>query len=299
MEQCSKEGRDRTRKHIIATLTKATDILTIPTVVQNILEITSSKDSSVTDLTDIIEGDPALTTRILSVANSAYYGFVKKVSTVSHAVVILGFEEIKNIALGMTVLRFFDRRGSVFIERLWRHSFAVGIATRMVASYLNLKLEGKYFVGGLLHDIGKIFLYQYTPEIYTILISEMDRDDNMFTYHNLEDVICGISHEEIGGRLLNSWMFPVDITEPVYLHHRPSLAKHDPMFVICVHLADILCNIKGISPIKDNFFLPVDRDILDIIYGLKEDFGTDDMLYLLSRLDIEIERHSGFLSAFK
>ncbi len=290
---------EETRKHILDTLDKAQEILTLPSVIQKVLEITSSRNSSVSELKDIIESDPALTTRILSVANSAYYGFVRKVSTVSHAVVVLGFEEIKNIVLSMSVLRLFDRKGSVFVENLWRHSLAVAVATRMVASHLGLKLEGKYFVGGLLHDIGKIFLYQYMPEVYRVLLKEMLSQDNNYTYHRLEALICGISHEEIGGRLLNSWGFPIDITDAVKYHHRPGLALKDKVFTVCIHIADILCSIKGITPLKDHFFLPVDRDILDVLYSLKENFATDDMIHLLERLDLEIERHSSFVTMFR
>ncbi len=299
MEDNIKSPMAETRKHILDTLDKAQEILTLPSVIQRILEVTSSKNSSVAELKDIIESDPALTTRILSVANSAYYGFVRKVSTISHAVVVLGFEEIKNIALGMSVLKLFDRKGSVFMERLWRHSLAVAVATRMVASHLGLKLEGKYFVGGLLHDIGKIFLYQYMPEVYGVLLTQMLDNDNVYTYHRLETLICGVSHGEIGGRLLNSWGFPPDITDAVKYHHLPGLVVTDKVFAICIHLADILCSIKGITPLDDHFFLPVDRDILDDLYFLKEDFSTDDMVFLLERLDLEIERHSSFVTMFR
>lgn len=290
---------NNTRDYILKLLSGSTDILTLPMVIQGILEVTSNKNSSAADLTNIIEGDPALTAKILSIANSAYYGFVKRVSTISHAVVILGFQEIQSIALGMSVVQLFNHRGSVFREKLWRHSFAVGVATRMIASYFNLKMDGKYFVGGLLHDIGKIFLDQYVPEVYNKLLTEMDLEDNIYTYHDLEESFFGIKHAEIGDKLLNSWMFPSDITEAVAYHHTPGVSKIAPEFVACVHLADVLCTIKGISPIKYNSFLPVDRDILHVIYSLKEDFDTEDMLKLLYQLDLEIERQSSFVATFK
>lgn len=288
-----------TRDYILQLLSRVTDILTLPAVIQRVLEVTSDRNSSAAELTSIIEGDPALTVKILSVANSAYYGFMRKVSTISHAVVVLGFQEIQNIVLSMSVVKLFNRRGSVFRERLWRHSFAVGVATRMIANYLKLKMDGKYFVGGLLHDIGKIFLDQYVPEVYNKLLAEMDLEDNIYTYHKLEESLCGMTHAEIGGKLLSSWTFPSDIIEAVAFHHSPGLSKKDPAFVACVHLADILCTIKGISPIKDNSFLPMDKDILQIIYTLREDFDTEDILGLLSQLDLEIERQSSFVATFK
>ncbi|MEA2102052.1 MAG: HDOD domain-containing protein [Thermodesulfobacteriota bacterium] len=288
-----------TRQRILRALNKATDILTLPTVVQEIMDISSNKYSSLSDLTDVVERDPALTTKILSVANSPYYGFVKKVSTISHAVVVLGFQEIQHIVMSMSVVNLFDQRGSDFARGLWRHSFSVGVATRMVASYLNLKMDGRYFVAGLLHDVGKIFLFQYMPEQFNKLLVEMDKKENKLTYHRLEAEIYGISHAEIGGKLLTSWMFPSDIADAVLYHHSPENAKKDKSFAACIHIADILCTIRGISPLKDNFLLTVNREILPVVDGFKEDFSTEDMDELLSRLDLEIERQSSFVSAFR
>lgn len=287
------------RERIIEILERAPEILTLPSVVNDILDIVSKKNSSASDLTNIIESDPALTTRILAVANSAYYGFVKKISTISHAVVVLGFHEIQNIALSMSVVQLFDRKGSEFSENLWRHSFAVGVGTRMIAQYLSRKIDGKYFVSGLLHDVGKIFLSQYLPELFGKLLSAMDEKGNNYSYHALEERIFGITHTKVGEILLTTWMFPPDIVNAVASHHAPSKAKVDPVFSAFIHLADLLCTIKGISPLKDHHFISLDQDIIPVIRDIKANFSTDDMMVLLSQLDIDIERQSSFVTAFK
>ncbi|MBN2298790.1 MAG: HDOD domain-containing protein [Deltaproteobacteria bacterium] len=296
------EGKLRpeyTREKTLNILSKATDILTLPHVINEILDVTSEKNSSASDLTDIIESDPALTMRILSVANSPYYGFVKKISTISHAVVVLGFQEIQNIALSMSVVQLFDRKGSEFTEKLWRHCFAVGVTTRMMANCLNCRMDGKYFVGGLLHDVGKIFLSQYLNERFREMISFMERNDNIRTYHVLEEEYFGISHSEVGGRLLDSWMFPQEICDAVAFHHNPTGSQNDPVFAACVHIADILCTVKGITPLKDYYFLTIQRSILPILKGLKENLSTDDMINLIPQIDLEIDRQSNFVSVFK
>jgi putative nucleotidyltransferase with HDIG domain len=287
------------RERIIEILAKAPDILTLPSVVNDVLEVVSRKVSSSSDLTKIIERDPALTTRILSVANSPYYGIMKKISSISHAVVVLGFQEIQNIALSMSVVQLFDRKGSEFLENLWRHSFSVGVGTKMIAQYLTKKTDGKYFVSGLLHDVGKIFLSQYMPDEFNILLLTMAKKHNSYTYHSLEEKIFGITHAEIGEILLSMWMFPPDITDAVASHHDPMKTKKDPVFSACIHLADILCTLKGISPLKDHHFIAVERDIIPVIREIKRDFGTEDMTFLLSELDIEIDRQSNFVSAFR
>ena len=294
-----KPNPDHTRDRILDVLLRTQDILTLPTIVQEVLDITHNKKASARDLTNIIENDPALTTKILSVANSAYYGFVKKVATISHAVVVLGFQEIQNIALGMSVVKLFGRRGTEFTEKLWSHSFAVGVATRMLANFLRLKVDGKYFVGGLLHDIGKIFLCQYVPDVFDYLLATLYDDENIYTYHALERRYCGITHAEIGGQLLNTWMFPQDITGAVAHHHGPQISGEDDTFVALVHLADILCTLKGISPTQKYAFLPISKDMLPAIQSQRDDFCTMDMIDLMAQLDLEIEKQSSFLSAFR
>jgi putative nucleotidyltransferase with HDIG domain len=280
-------------------LDRAPEILTLPSIINEIMDVISRKNSSATDLTNIIESDPALTARILTVANSAYYGFVKKISTISHAVVVLGFKEIQNIALGMSVLQMFSRKGSEFSEQLWRHSFSVGVGTRMIAQYLNLKIDGKYFVGGLLHDVGKIFISQYMADTFSSLLDAIEEDGNNYSYHTLEKRMFGITHSEVGQILLNSWMFPHDVVNTVANHHSPVLSNVDPIFTVCVHLADVLCTAKGITPLKERHFITVDRDILPIIQERRHHFSTEDIVSLMSHLDVEIERQSGFMTAFK
>jgi putative nucleotidyltransferase with HDIG domain len=290
---------DQGREQILDLLSRCTNILTLPHVVHRILDVSSRKNSSASDLTPLIESDPALTARILSVANSSYLGFVKKISTISHAVVVLGFQEIQNLALSMSVIRMFDRRGTEFTEKLWRHSFSVGVAAKMLASYLNLKMDGKYFVSGLLHDVGKIFLCQYLPEKFTEMLSMLEREDVITTYHTLEERFFGITHEEIGGRLLESWMFPREITDAVAWHREPHRSQSNPALAACVHLADLLCTIRGISPLGKNYFLPLDRKVLPVLYGLRENFSPDGLFALMGQLDLEIDRQSALLSAFK
>jgi putative nucleotidyltransferase with HDIG domain len=290
---------DTQRERIMEILDRAPDILTLPSIINEIMDVISRKNSSATDLTNIIESDPALTTRILTVANSAYYGFVKKISTISHAVVVLGFKEIQNIALGMSVLQMFNKKGSEFSEQLWRHSFSVGVGTRMIAQYLNLKIDGKYFVGGLLHDVGKIFISQYMADTFSMLLDAFEEEGNNYSYHAVEKRIFGITHSEVGEVLLNSWMFPPDIVNTVAHHHTPMLSNVDPIFTVCVHLADVLCTAKGITPLKDRHFITVDRDILPIIQERRHHFSTEDIISLMSQLDIEIERQGSFMTAFK
>lgn len=287
------------RERIIEILGRAPEILTLPSIISEIIEVISRKSSNASDLTAIIESDPALTTRILTVANSPFYGLVKKISNISHAVVVLGFQEIQNIALSMSVLQMFDRKGSEFSEQLWRHSFSVGVGTRMIARHMGLKIDGKYFVGGLLHDVGKIFVSQYMADSFERLLSAIEEEGNPYGYHAMEERVFGITHQEVGHILLGSWMFPADVVTAVAHHHDPMSCPDDPLFSICIHLADVLCTSKGITPMKDRHFITIDRKILPMIQDRRHEFTTESLKTLMSELDMEIDRQSGYLSAFK
>ncbi|HOJ12891.1 MAG TPA: HDOD domain-containing protein [Deltaproteobacteria bacterium] len=287
------------REKILAILERAPDILTLPGIIQQILEVTSRKNSSASDLTAIIESDPALTSRVIAVANSPYYGFVKKITNVSHAIVVLGFREIQNIALSMSVLKMFDPKGSEFVDQLWKHSFCVGVASRMIAEHLRLKVEGKYFVGGLLHDVGKIFFSQYVFTSFDRLLSVLWEEDTMESYHALEERMLGITHQEVARILLGEWMFPAEIVDAVACHHDPASSEVDRLFACCIHLADVICTAKGITPLKDRHFVLIDRGVLRFLEECGHTLTTSDVKSFMDRLDLEIERQSTYLSAFR
>lgn len=287
------------RGNILGILERAPEILTLPGIIHDIMEVTSRRSSSASDLTAVIESDPALTSRVLAVANSPYYGFVKKIKSVAHAVVVLGFKEIQNLAMSMSVLRMFDARGSEFSEQLWRHSFCVGVAARMIAEHLRLKSEGKYFVGGLLHDVGKIFFSQYVFDAFERLLNALWDEDTLEGYHGLELKTLGITHQEVGGMLLSSWMFPAEIVDAVAFHHDPASSEQDPIFTLSIHLADVICTARGITPLKDRHFVSIDPAALAILGESRGALSTADVMSLSDRLDIEIERHGGYFSTFR
>jgi putative nucleotidyltransferase with HDIG domain len=287
------------REDVLKLLSRCTEILALPHTVRLILDVTSGKSSSAGDLATLIGSDPALSAGIISVVNSPYFGFAKKVSSVSHAVTVMGFQEVQNIVLSISVIKLFDQKGFDFIEKLWRHSFAVGVGSRMLAAHLKLKIEGKYFVAGLLHDIGKIFLSQYLPDKFKEMHAILERGDSKITYHALEEGFWGISHAEIGRKLLEFWGFPEDIKDAVAWHHEPSRALSCQALAACLNITDLICTIKGLSPLGDRHFLTVDKNVLPLMNKLKENFGTEDLFFLTRQLDLEMDRLSGFVSAYK
>ncbi len=290
---------EQNREHVLRLLSRCEDYLALPSSVQVILGVTSGRSTSSTMLASLIQNDPVIASGIIAIANSPYYGFSKKIHRISHAVSLLGFEEIRNLVLSMSVVQLFDHRGFGSSDRIWRHCCAVGVATRMVAGFFKVKIESKFFLAGLLHDIGKVFLSQYLPDKYTEMLAVLEREGGSITYHVLEEAFFGISHAQIGKMLMEFWNFPEGLVHAVQCHHAPSNAVTDAFLASCVHIADLICTVRGISPLGDRYFLAMDKKVVPLLTGLKENFCTEDLFSLLGQLDLEIDRQSGFVSAFR
>ena len=140
---------------------------TLPTIVSKMLQLVDNPKTSAGALARLISTDQALTARILRLANSAYYGFPRRISTVNTAIVVLGFNAVKDMGLSLSVFDMFRDpapSGSFDIMRFWEHSMGCGIAARMMSRRYRPDLAGEGFVAGLLHDIGKAVLKQYCVE---------------------------------------------------------------------------------------------------------------------------------------
>ena len=203
---------------------KIDELPTLPTVVPRILSLMEEARADVGKVTEAISHDPALTSKILKVANSAYYGFPQKISSLDRAVALLGFNMVKSLAISVGVIRSLPSKGlaEVFnIEDLWVHSLAVATAMRLLE-------EGKgpgehleaLFIVGLLHDVGKIILAEFLPDEFAAAVEKSNSDVAQPLYET-ERHIIGIDHGEVGGMLLARWKFPEVIVVPVTMHHSP------------------------------------------------------------------------------
>ena len=138
-----------------------------PQMLVQVQKVASDEHSSAQDLAEIILKDQSLTSKILSVSNSAYYGFYGKVSTITQSIVVLGFDSVKNIALGLAVhnsLSSFMNDPS--IKQFWEHSLATGVCAELLAEKMGYTPSEEALVGGLIHDVGKLLLFQFYPEEY-------------------------------------------------------------------------------------------------------------------------------------
>ena len=145
-------------------LSKTKDLPTLPAVVAKVMKAVSNPMATAGDLNGIISTDQALTSKVLRLANSAYYGFPQEITNITQAVTILGFNTIRNLALSVSVhkMLFASREKELFSHRdFWKHSVATAVAAKMLANQTGYKSEENAFTAGLMHDIGKNVFDQF------------------------------------------------------------------------------------------------------------------------------------------
>ncbi|MBX3305512.1 MAG: HDOD domain-containing protein [Nitrospira sp.] len=217
------------------------DLPTLPHVVQRLATMIASPTVSAEEIGTIIEKDQVLAAKVLRLANSPFYGFPSRIGSVSHAVIVLGFNVVKGLTLCASALSIMKDAG---MDQLWRHSLGVAITAKLLATRLDIKNPEELFVSGLLHDIGKVVLYVKWPDVGNSIKDAIKTrtDHSLF---DIEQELTGLSHAEIGGYLASAWHLPVTLREPILYHHNPMQAKDAILQTAIVHVADIL--VKGLA----------------------------------------------------
>jgi len=243
-------------KDLVALLEGDVGLASLPHIFTEINRVISDPRSSAIHVADVISKDPNLTTKLLRIVNSAFYGFPSKIDTISRAVTILGGRQLSTLALGTSVLEIFKDIPAdlVDMKSFWEHSFACGIAARMIASYKNIVNTERLFVAGLLHDIGRLVNYRYLPHQGREMLLHAQRTDGLLRSAELE--VLGFDHTQIGAMLMQKWKLPVILEQAVGYHHQPMLSQH-PREASIVHIADILINALMIGTSGERFVPPV------------------------------------------
>lgn len=217
------------------------DLPPLPAVVMRVMQTISDPTTSAADLNRLISGDQALASKVLRLVNSSYYGFPRKIATITHAVVILGFNTVRNLTTSLGVFNAFDARGrqtALDREKFWAHSLAVAVAAGVIARRKNVPAKSveEVFVGGLMHDIGKLFLDLYFPDQYAIAIKLAQAAK--ISLWDAEKTALGVGHALVGKRIAEKWNLPPSLTSMIMLHHQPAFAKEHFEIVAIIHAAD-------------------------------------------------------------
>lgn len=224
------------------------DVIPIPSMVTMILTQSLTGETAGRKLIAIIESDASLTAMVLRAANSAFYGIRSGVSTVSHAVMVLGHQEINRLVLTYELkqrILSLNTGQRDFLNRLWIHSISTATASRIVAKAVGVRTSGEEFTAGLLHDMGKIVLVQHFPELF-VRAAALGTDLGIPDVQ-AEEQVFAISHDEVGGLLAEQWNLPAAIADTMRFHHRCGSATVDVPLTCVVRLADFMVEHWGIG----------------------------------------------------
>lgn len=220
------------------------DIVSLPTVYTHIVELLDHPNSSSHQIAKVISKDASLTVRLLRLVNSPFYGFSGKIDSVSRAVSLLGTNELVTLTLGITVIKQFQNIPSDLLnmDSFWRHSIRCGLFSKILAGYLGEKGVEKYFIGGLLHDIGRLVMLDRMAPQYSGAIAKA-RLDHLPMYRAEQDRLK-TDHSIIGKFLAEKWRLSPALIRMIGSHHSPRLAHYSTEACI-VHIADIFAHACG------------------------------------------------------
>lgn len=224
------------------------DIPTLPHVVTRIIQLTQDPNSTVTDIEREVLKDQSLTAKVLKLANSAFYSYPRRISTISQATVLLGFETIKSITLTASVGNMLSKELTGYAleeEILLKQSQICGMISRTIAKKIKYKKFENAYVAGLLRDIGKLVLNHYMTEQYEQVIKKVQEEK--VTFLESEEAILGFNHAEVGAKIAEKWNLPYELVEAIAYHHTPENSHINKEITAIVHVADAIVMMMGIG----------------------------------------------------
>lgn len=217
----------------------------IPVVMLEVNKLLDNPMTSATELGKVISKDQGLVTKILTVANSPLYGLPRRVSTIDFAIIILGFDHIKNIVLALSMIEAFKNKSDKYLDRkkYWAHSIMVASTAKRICDDLGYHFTGEAFTGGLLHDLGIPVIHKYFNSEF-IKISDLVEAKN-YTFNNAEEEVLGLTHHDIGYFLAQRWNLPLTLADTILNHERPEQSSQNKTLCSVIHLADYMTGRLG------------------------------------------------------
>lgn len=237
----------------------------MPVVMLEVSKLLGNPMTSASDLGKVISMDQGLVAKILTVANSPLYGIPRRVSTIEFAIVILGFDHIKNIVMALSMIEAFKKHDGKNWDNssYWVHSLMTASAAKRIADELGYQKSGEVFTAGLLHDLGISIIQRYFNEEFNAICGLVD--NQQMRYLAAEEQTLGLTHQEIGKLLSNRWNLPETLGETIANHHCPSKVEGNKILASIVHLADYMTQRLGIGCFYWDDNIELDGNIINIL----------------------------------
>lgn len=242
------------------------DLPAFPHVVVKVMELSEDPDATAQDISNVLNQDQAMTARVLKLANSAFYGFPRRIGTVSDAIIYLGFKTIRSIVMAVSVSDILSREIEGYAlehGELWKHSQCSAIAARLTARKAKFGLLDLAYTAALLHDIGKVILNNFMKEAYHEVVARVSGENTSFI--ETENEILDFNHAMVGARVAEKWNLPPELVEAIAMHHHPENAEINKRLTAIVHLADAICVMMGIGIGIDGMLYPVSEEAMKLL----------------------------------
>lgn len=236
-----------------------------PGAVAEVIRLLSDETADNDRIAAVLQRDQGLTAQVLKMANSAFYGVSRRVSTVKQALLVLGRNAVRSLVVAVASQEFLGRpQPGYMLDRgeLWQHSMATGIAAALIAGRVHYRPADEAFVAGLLHDIGKVVLSEFLAQRSEELTAKLGGDGELISFIELERELLHIDHATLGGLLLERWQLPPRLGRAIRFHHAPSEAGDDWKLATVVHGANALTLTVGIGLGIDGLQYVLDEEAL-------------------------------------
>jgi putative nucleotidyltransferase with HDIG domain len=224
-------------------LDKIENLPTLPTIAMEVNKLLQDYNISIKKLSDVIETDQAIAAKILKLVNSAFFGLRSKVGNIPHAITMLGFNTVRNAVISVSVIKglsnISDMEGFK-IGDFWQHSVSVAVASKHISDTTHLHNADDCFLGGLLHDIGKLVLINNLMPVF-LEVWKIKKEEGI-TFYEAEKKIGSMNHAQIGGYLATKWKLPNALADTISRHHSISKMAVDVDLLKVIHSADIIVN---------------------------------------------------------
>ena len=240
-------------------LREAKSLPTLPAIISKLTRMADDPETTSEQMGKIISKDHILAIKLLKLVNSAFYGFPQKISSLSSAIILLGFNVIKSLIISSSIFELMEEQD---IE-LWEHSLGCAVVCNVLARRLDVNDPEEISTAGLVHDIGKVAIKIELPHEYKRILSVSEKEE--ISVMDAEENILGLSHAEVGGWLSKSWNLPAKLVEPITCHHQPGKAKKEKLATAIVHFSDILIRGMGYGHGVDIWVPPMSKKAWDML----------------------------------
>lgn len=214
----------------------------LPVLFNKLDETINHPRSSISDIAKILSEDQGLASRILKLANSPLFGYFSKIDTITQATTIIGVQQVRDLALSVSVMGLFKDipEDLITMADFWRHSIACALTARTLAtSQREANLE-RFFVAGIMHDIGRLVMFIRIPDLCREMIETANQQQ--LCLHEVEQQRLGFDHAAVGGELLRQWKLPQRVADPVENHHCCSMSGQFPREAAILHCSDLIAH---------------------------------------------------------